>query len=130
MKGLLIRVAADQSEGDGSWNGPVDSRTGGFVYVAIPESSPTHQALNKAYAASHASLGGVGVVLPGRLVARLAGDGEASVRAPARQAVDEVRLKRGQSGCRIGPPPQILLLERGPREPRREAFGSDTFGSV
>lgn len=70
MRGLLIRVGADQSAGGGSWNGPVDSRTGEFVYVAIPESSPTHPGLNKPYAALHALLGGHGIVLPGHLTAQ------------------------------------------------------------
>lgn len=37
MKGLLVRVGADQSEGGGYWNGPVDSKTREFGYVAIPE---------------------------------------------------------------------------------------------
>ena len=37
MKGLLVRVGADQSEGGGRWNGLVNSRTGEFVYVPIPE---------------------------------------------------------------------------------------------
>ena len=37
MKGLLVRVAADQSEIGGQYNGPENSETGDFAYVAIPE---------------------------------------------------------------------------------------------
>ena len=67
MKGLLVRVAADQSGGGGSWNGPVNSRTGEFVYVAIPESSPTHPCMNKPYAALHAPLAEHRILLPEHL---------------------------------------------------------------
>jgi len=70
MKGLLVRVAADQSAGGGLWNGPMNSSTGEFVYVAIPESSPNHPGLNKPYAALHAPLGGHGIVLPRHLAAQ------------------------------------------------------------
>lgn len=37
MKALLVRVGADQSDGGGNWNGPADSKSGDFAYVAIPE---------------------------------------------------------------------------------------------
>ena len=37
MKGLLVRVGADQTEDGGEWNGPVDTTTGKFVYVSIIE---------------------------------------------------------------------------------------------
>lgn len=49
MRALLVRVAADQSEGGGHWNGPVDSKTHRFAYVAIPESAETHPGLGKPY---------------------------------------------------------------------------------
>ena len=45
MRGLLVRVAADQSSGGGHWNGPVNSKTGEFVYVAIPESAAVYPGL-------------------------------------------------------------------------------------
>lgn len=67
MKGLLVRVAADQSEGGGFWNGPVDSSSGQFVYVAIPESSHLHPGLNKPYAGVSGALGGLGSALPPHL---------------------------------------------------------------
>jgi hypothetical protein len=47
VKGLLVRVAADQSEGGGNWNGPVDSETGEFVYVSIPDDSTMRAGLEK-----------------------------------------------------------------------------------
>ena len=49
MKGLLVRVGADQSEGGGHWNGLVDSRTGEFVYVPIPETRTIHPQFEKPY---------------------------------------------------------------------------------
>lgn len=69
MKGLLVRVGADQSEGGGYWNGPADSATGQFVYVSIPESSPMHPGLNKPYAGLGLPLAGLGWTLPSHLSA-------------------------------------------------------------
>lgn len=37
MKALLVRVGADQSDGGGNWNGPIDSASNEFAYVPIPE---------------------------------------------------------------------------------------------
>ncbi len=37
MEILLVRVGADQSEGGGFWNAPVDPDTRDFVYASIPE---------------------------------------------------------------------------------------------
>ena len=45
MNALLCRVGADQSLNGGSWNGLVDSKTGKFVYVAIPEGRQVHAGL-------------------------------------------------------------------------------------
>jgi hypothetical protein len=70
MKGLLVRVAADQSDGGGRWNSPADSRTGEFVYVAIPESSPRHPGLNKSYAGVSRPLETMGARLPMHLSAQ------------------------------------------------------------
>jgi hypothetical protein len=47
MKALLVCVGADQSDGGGYWNGPVDSRSGEFVYVPIPDDGPFHPGLAK-----------------------------------------------------------------------------------
>lgn len=67
MKALLVRVGADKSPGGGGWNGPVDSATGEFVYVAIPENSPVHPGLEKPYSALTASLARFQVKLPAHL---------------------------------------------------------------
>ena len=37
---LLVRVGADQSPPGGGFNAPVDTMTGAFVYVGIPETQP------------------------------------------------------------------------------------------
>lgn len=70
MRGLLVRVAADQSEGGGHWNGPADSAIGQFVYVAIPESSRTHPGLNKPYTGLVQPLAGMGASLPPHLASQ------------------------------------------------------------
>jgi len=64
MNGILVRVAADTSPTGGSWNGPVDSSTGEFVYVAIPEYGPVHPGTEKPYAALSTTLDRLGVGLP------------------------------------------------------------------
>ena len=70
MKALLVRVAADQSAGGGYWNGPADSVTRLFGYVAIPEPSPTHPGLNKPYAGLHLPLLDFGIALPANLLSQ------------------------------------------------------------
>jgi Nucleotide modification associated domain 3 len=49
VKALLVRVGADQSEGGGWWNAPVDSQTCAFAYVPIPESKAIRPGLEKPY---------------------------------------------------------------------------------
>jgi hypothetical protein len=49
MRGLLVRVGADQSEGGGWWNAPADGNTHAFAYVAIPETKPVRQGHPKPY---------------------------------------------------------------------------------
>jgi hypothetical protein len=70
MNGLLVRVAADQSDGGGFWNGPVDAGSGRFVYVAIPEWAPMHPGLAKPYAALAPALSALGSGLPPHLATR------------------------------------------------------------
>lgn len=70
MKGLLVRVGADQSEGGGFWNGPADSRDGRFVYVSIPECQPSREGLSKPYSALRPMLDAFGHPLPGHLGGR------------------------------------------------------------
>lgn len=40
MNALLVRVGADRSLAGGSWNGPIDSESREFAYVAIPRKQP------------------------------------------------------------------------------------------
>lgn len=70
MNGLLVRVGADGSDGGGRWNGPVDTRTGGFVYVPIPETNPVHTGLHKPYIVLTGRLSAFGMSLPPHLSGR------------------------------------------------------------
>ena len=67
MQIFLIRVGADQSEGGGSWNGPVDSSTGRFVYVPIPEGGSVRPGFEKPYGTLAPHLDALGTVLPSHL---------------------------------------------------------------
>ncbi len=51
-------------------NGPVDSRTGEFVYMAIPEGSPVHPDMERPYADLQPVLERMGRSLPGHLAHR------------------------------------------------------------
>jgi len=70
MKGLLVRVGADQSVYGGSWNGPVDSHTRDFVYVPIPDDGPFHPGLATPYLLVASHLGGKWPSLPSYLAGR------------------------------------------------------------
>ena len=70
MNTILVRVGADLSVGGGSWNGPVDARSGEFVYVAIPETASVHAGLEKPYSDLTGLLEKFGVSLPGHLRAQ------------------------------------------------------------
>lgn len=70
MKGLLVRIGADQSAGGGRWNGPADSMDGSFAYVAIPESAQQVAALTKPYEALAPVLRSFGLPLPPHLAPR------------------------------------------------------------
>ncbi len=37
QKAILIRVGADSTDGGGNWRGPVDTESGRFAYIPIPE---------------------------------------------------------------------------------------------
>ncbi len=67
MNALLVRVGADRSQGGGCWNGPVDSQTGEFVYVPIPESAAVHPGLKRPYTALAPSLAKFDTTLPVQL---------------------------------------------------------------
>jgi hypothetical protein len=66
-RGLLVRVAADQSEGGGHWNGPVDSRDGSFAYVPIPESKSIRPGMQKPYQLVSPALTRFNLPLPSHL---------------------------------------------------------------
>jgi Nucleotide modification associated domain 3 len=64
---VLVRVGVDLSKGGGSWNGPVDTQSGKFAYVAIPESRTVHTGMEKSYSALTPMLSTFGVSLPAHL---------------------------------------------------------------
>lgn len=68
MNALLVRVGADQSEWGGRWNGPIDSKTGDFVYVPIPDDGPFHPGLATPYSTMSTHLAGTWPGLPGHLL--------------------------------------------------------------
>ncbi len=70
MKALLVRVGADQSEGGGSWNGPVNSENGEFAYIPIPEAARSHPELTKPYSQVASALSKFGSPLPQHLADR------------------------------------------------------------
>jgi hypothetical protein len=70
MKAMLVRVGADQSDGGGRWNGPVEPDSGRFAYVAIPESKTLHAGCEKPYRALDTVLAQFDVTLPSNLQAR------------------------------------------------------------
>ena len=67
VNALLVRVGADISVAGGSWNSPVDSSSGEFVYVPIPEAIEVHPGLEKPYASLTPALAKFGVGLPTHL---------------------------------------------------------------
>lgn len=70
VNALLVRVGADQSRGGGIWNGLVDTQSGKFAYVAIPENSPVHPGMEKPYSAVEQALSTFGASLPPGLRSR------------------------------------------------------------
>lgn len=67
MKGLLVRVGADQSDGGGRWNGPCDAASRRFCYVPIPETKPTRDQRDTPYTLISSSVSAFGVTLPPHL---------------------------------------------------------------
>lgn len=64
MNGLLVRVGIDQTEGTGYWNGPVNSETNEFVYVAIKEAFEVRPRMEKPFTGLTGHLSALNVVLP------------------------------------------------------------------
>ena len=48
MQALLVRVGIDCTDG-GNWNGPVDSKSGDFVYVPIAETKSLRDGFERFY---------------------------------------------------------------------------------
>jgi hypothetical protein len=59
-----VRVGADCTEAGGRWNGPVDTATGAFAYVPIPEPEPVTPGLETPYASWAPAVARLGVELP------------------------------------------------------------------
>lgn len=78
MKGLLLRVAADTTEGGGRWNAPIVEESGEFLYVPIPQDIdrflPGHRPVvyddMAPVVAAFSKRHGVSVDLPGHLLGR------------------------------------------------------------
>ena len=68
MKGLLVRVAADQSEIGGQYNSPMDSETKEFAYVAIPETQSVRSQYAKPYSLVEDAVKTFGRSIPNRLI--------------------------------------------------------------
>lgn len=71
QRGLLVRVAADQSEGGGRWNGPVDSRDGSFAYAAIPESKSIRPGMEKPYGLLSQAVAAFRLSIPSHLTSQV-----------------------------------------------------------
>ncbi len=71
MRGLLVRVGADQTKIGGGWNAPCDSKTGQFVYVPIIEDYPVRPGLELPYDQIESALGSMCVQMPIRLKGKL-----------------------------------------------------------
>jgi len=119
MKGLLVRVAADQSKLGGGWNGPADSSSGRFVYAPIPESWPLHQGMSKPYAGLNGALASLGRTLPphlAKLDMHLDPDFDHLTYGDWRERAKQIRAKVGAgdllvfyAGMRdVQPPAQLL----------------------
>ncbi|GAB4186925.1 MAG: hypothetical protein Tsb002_11770 [Wenzhouxiangellaceae bacterium] len=65
QRGLLVRVGIDHSFGH--WNAPVDSASGNFVYVPIPETVPSKPGLARPYRELRGPLRDFGSHLPTHL---------------------------------------------------------------
>lgn len=64
MRGLLVRIGADQSKAGGGFNGSVNGTTNEFTYVPIPEDKESKTGMEKPYALVRPVLSRFGVSLP------------------------------------------------------------------
>jgi hypothetical protein len=65
MKGLLVRVGVDSTSG--YWNAPVNSRTGRFAYVPIPEEEESRRGYGRPYSECVLALARFKTALPPNL---------------------------------------------------------------
>ncbi len=70
MRVLLIRVGTDTTADGGRWNAPVDSRTGLFAYVPIPEARRLRADAERPYSLFEEAVAACGGVLPAGLLGR------------------------------------------------------------
>lgn len=70
MRALLARVGADSTVDGGGWNAPVDSRTGLFAYVPIPESQDLRTGTERPYSLFEEAVSARGAALPLCLLGR------------------------------------------------------------
>lgn len=64
---MLVRVGADLTDGGGRWNGPMNSASRRFAYVAIPESKPNKTGHETPYGLIAPCLAEFGCSLPEHL---------------------------------------------------------------
>jgi hypothetical protein len=72
MRVLLVRVGTDTTADGGGWNAPVDSRTGLFAYVPIPEKRRVRPGTERPYSLFEKPVSARGGVLPSGLLSRYA----------------------------------------------------------
>jgi hypothetical protein len=99
VNALLVRVGADQSPGGGLWNGPVDSRSGRFAYVPIPEAQVVHPGLERSYALLKPALDSFSRDLPAHLQRRgmhLDPDFEHLTYGDKRERAKQIQVSLGQ----------------------------------
>jgi hypothetical protein len=70
MRVLLVRVGTDSTVDGGGWNAPVDSRTGLFAYVPIPEKRRVRPGAERPYSLFADGVSALGGALPDWLLSR------------------------------------------------------------
>jgi hypothetical protein len=70
VRALLVRVGADCTEAGGRWNGPVDTATGAFAYVPIPEPEPLRRGFETPFSRWRPAVERLGVRFPEALLDR------------------------------------------------------------
>ena len=70
MRVLLVRVGTDTTADGGGWNAPVDSRTGLFAYVPIPEKRRVRPGAERPYSLFEDAVSARGGALPDGLLSR------------------------------------------------------------